>query len=181
MFWSWVNMLVLSGTHSVQNANFEHLTRTNSVNVTCFFAINAPASACMALFENSSFGLTFNGTVPHPPGSLLSSGFVSIPSRIYHSRVTQGLSSVVFDVDIYDIYDMDFEGNITASLAFRQREVLEIELDIAEPNPTTATYFTGKKNSNSRVTVFSWTKFYAETTASTFPSNSSSMEQNGKC
>ena len=111
------------------------------MNVTCYFATNAPASACMVMFDNTSFGLRFNGSVHRPPSSLLSSGVINIPQAILQYGVMQELSSIVFDVKVFDV---NMDGDITDLPAFEQVEALQVEIDDMQPNPVTSSRFMGK-------------------------------------
>ena len=131
-------MYHFSGTHSVQDAAFSHLPSASIVNVTCSFATNAFASACMARFENTSLGLAFNGTVDHPQGSIDSSGNITIPREIFQRRE----SRVTFDVKVFDV---DEDGNIAEKPAFERNGALELVLNETEPNPDSSTHATGEK------------------------------------
>ena len=115
-----VYALPFSGTYSVQSAKFENLT--NSVNVTCIFAINATASACWIVFINSSLGLTFDGLIQHflP----MSTGLIDIPKTISQHEVVQQLGSVAFDAKVYD---MSVDGNVTGYPAFEQGQAFVVE------------------------------------------------------
>ena len=117
-----IYQLNLSGTYSVQNAIFAYLNKS-LVRVTCFFAVSAPASSCLVIFENSYFQLSFNGTIQRPLNLQLSAtGFIDIPQEI----VQQGdLSIAVFDAKIYDV---NKNGNIMAGPAVEQKGALVIEL-----------------------------------------------------
>ena len=173
----------LSGTFSVQSANISHPTGTNNVEVTCFFATNSPASACMALFENASFGLSFNGSIPHPPGSLLSFAIVDIPQRVLQQGVMQMLSSVVFDVKVFDVY---MNRDITDRPAFEQTEALVVELDEVEPTLVESTRIVGKKCmcqcliSVLPVCLHVCTGFCVGTSAAASPSVPSTTKEDGK-
>ena len=135
-----------AGTFSVQSANISYLTSSSSMIVTCLFAINAPASACMAVFESSSFGLSFNGIVSHSPGSLASSGVVGIPQRVFQQGVKQGLTSAVFDVKVFDV---NVNGKIDDWPAFEQREALEVEVgDVKLSAGMSPTRTVGEKTCN---------------------------------
>ena len=126
------------GTHSVQAATFSHLPSTNIVNVTCYFATNAFASACMAQFENASLGLAFNGTADHPHRSKNSYGNVTIPPEVFQL----GESHVTFDVKVFDV---DENGTIADEPAIEENGSLELVLNDAEPFPDTSTHVTGEK------------------------------------
>ena len=170
----------LSGTYSVQNASFQHLTNSNSVKITCYFAINAAATRCLATFHSPSSGARFNCTVhgPHHPDLLESSEVCHIPQEnFYQGLILQGLTNAVFDVHV-EVYDMDIHGEITARPAFKQEQVLAIEINIPKPTPTPS----GEKTIiNSHVTMFQCVKLCAETTASLLRSLLPTMEQNSKC
>ena len=134
---------LFSGTYSVQSAKITHLTGTSNVEVTCSFAINAPAAACMAFFENSVFGLKFHGIILHSPGSMLSSGIVEIPQEVLQEGVMQGLSSIVFNVKVFDV---NMNGLIEDWPSVEQRQALEVGLSdvkLSADMPTTHT--AGKK------------------------------------
>ena len=123
------------GTYSVQNASFSPLPDASVMNVTCYFATNAFASACMAWFESTSLGLAFNGTVNHTHGSLNSSGNVTIPPKVLQHS---GVSHIIFDVKVFDV---DTNGNTAEKPAYE--ETVRVELNNAEPNPDTSTHATG--------------------------------------
>ena len=113
------------------------------MNVTCLFAINAFASACMAHFENASLGLSFNGTVNHTHGSKESSGNVTISQEVFQ----QGESCVAFDVKVFDV---DEDGNVAKKPAIEKYGALEVVIHVndAEPNPDSPTPTTGEKTIN---------------------------------
>ena len=115
------------GTYSVQSAGFELLT--NSVNVTCNFAINASASACRIVFINSSFGLSFSGIVNHSLPE--STGLIGIPQTIALHEVAQQLGSVAFDAKVYD---MSMDGNVPDHPAFELEDALVIEAMLLSPD-----------------------------------------------
>ena len=123
-------MYLFSGTHSVQDAAFSQLPSDNIVNVTCYFATNAFASACMAQFENASLGLTFNGTVDHLHGLLNSYGNVTVPTKIF----PRGETNITFDVKVFDV---DKVGSIANEPAFEQNGALKLVLFEPIPDPTT--------------------------------------------
>ena len=109
-----------SGTYSVQSAKFVRIK--NSVNVTCDFAINAPASACWIVFINSSLGLTFDDFVQR----LLpqSTGLIDIPKTVVLHEVVQQLGSITFNVMVYDV---SIDGDVTDNPAFEQEGALVIK------------------------------------------------------
>ena len=99
------------------------------MNVTCIFAINAPASACWVVFINSSLGLTFNGSVQHLLSQ--SSGVIIIPQLVLQHKVLQQLGRVTFNATVYD---MSMDGNVTDHPAFEQEEALVIEALLPIPD-----------------------------------------------
>ena len=109
------------------------------MNVTCYFATNAFASACVAQFENASLGLAFNGTVDHTHGSLNSSGNVTVPQAVFQ----QGEGHVAFDVKVFGV---DENGNIAEKPAFEKNGALEVVTNEAERNSDTSTHATGEKH-----------------------------------
>ena len=124
-----------SGTYSVQFAKFVRIN--NSVNVTCDFAINAPASACWIVFINSSLGIAFAGLVQHFLSH--STGLIDIPKTIVLHEVVQQLGSITFDVMVYDV---SIDGDMTAYPAFEQEGGLVIK---AVPDLSPGTCIIGNK------------------------------------
>ena len=92
------------------------------MNVTCIFAVNAPASACQVVFINSSLGIAFDGLIQHLVSH--STGLIDVPKTILQDEVVQQLGSVVFDAKVYD---MSMDGNVTDYPAFEQEEALVIQ------------------------------------------------------
>ena len=136
-------MLSLPGTYSVQNASFQHLANNNSVKITCYFAINAAATRCLAMFDSPSSGAKFNCVVhvPHHPDLLQSSEVCHIPQENFYQVLLQGVTDAVFDVEVYD---MDIQGEIPNRPAFKQQQVLAIKINVPKPNLTPS----GKKDTN---------------------------------
>ena len=95
----YIYVFPFSGTYSVQSANFDHLT--NSVNVKCIFAINAPALACCIIFINTSLRLTFDGLIQHSLHQ--SAGAIAVPKTVLQRELLQELRKVVFDAKVYDL------------------------------------------------------------------------------
>ena len=146
---------IFAGTYSVQSVNITHLTDTDKVEVDCFFAINAPAAACMALFENSVFGLRFSGIVLHHPNALLSSVVINIPQAVLQEGVMQGLHSIVFDVKVFDV---NANGLVEDWPAYEQSRALEVglgDVKLSADMPTVHTV--GEKSCYNFIMI--WTQF----------------------
>ena len=107
----------------------------------------------MALFDNSSFGLRFNGTIPHPLGSPFSFTIIDIPQEVLQLGVLQGLSSVVFDMKVFDV---NMNGDLIDRPAFEQAEVLEVELDEVELNPMVTSHIVGEKMHLLHMPMLQW-------------------------
>ena len=133
-----IHVFPFSGTYSVQFAKFDYLI--NSVNATCIFAINAPASACWIVFINSSLGLTFDGLIQHSLHQ--PAGLIPVPKTVLQHELLQELGKVVFDAKVYDM-NMNENGADLDYPAFEQEEALVIEA--MPPSPDHSPSIIGNK------------------------------------
>ena len=94
----------------------------SSVNATCIFAINAPASACKIVFINPSVGLSFSGIVNHSLSE--STGLIDIPITVLQHEVVQQLGSVAFHARVYD---MSMNGTVPDNTAYELQIALVVQ------------------------------------------------------